>query len=408
MASFSYTARNENGVKMEGVIDAESTEAARAILFSRGYVPLEVKAGAGGGFSLRLGSLADALSPIPPKDLILFTKQFRTLFQAGIPITQLLQVLQNQTEHKRLKAIAAEMSQAIMGGATLYDAFRAHPKVFSELYCSMMRAGEASGALGEVMDRLVYLLEHEHKIRSDIKSALRYPKMVMGALAMAFFVLLNLVIPKFVNVFSQARISLPIPTKVAIGMHHILSTYWYGVLAVVVAGIFAYKYWVRTEEGRYWRDRLVLRLPGVGPVIQKSVMARFASIFAILQSSGVSVLDALDVLNNTIGNAAIAREFTRIQEQLREGRGIAEPLRTARFFTPLVVNMVAIGEESGSLDAMLNDVARHYDEEVEYAVAGMAEAIGPVLIVALAAVVGFFALAIFMPMWDLTQMAGKR
>ncbi len=408
MASFSYTARNENGVKMEGVIDAESTEAARAILFSRGYVPLAVKASRGGGLSLRLGSLADALSPIPPKDLILFTKQFRTLFQAGIPITQLLQVLQNQTEHKRLKAIAAEMSQAIMGGATLYDAFRAHPKVFSELYCSMMRAGEASGALGEVMDRLVYLLEHEHKIRSDIKSALRYPKMVVGALAVAFFVLLNLVIPKFVLIFSQARIELPWPTKIAIGLHHILSTYWYGVLAVVVAGIFAYKYWVRTEEGRYWRDRLVLRLPGVGPVIQKSVMARFASIFAILQSSGVSVLDALDVLNNTIGNAAIAREFTRIQEQLREGRGIAEPLRTARFFTPLVVNMVAIGEESGSLDAMLNDVARHYDEEVEYAVVGMAEAIGPVLIVALAAVVGFFALAIFMPMWDLTQVAGKR
>lgn len=199
MPTFVYEARNANGVKMDGTIEAESAEAARAILFSRDFIPISVK-GESTGFSF--GALDNLLNPIPQKELILFTEQFRTLFQAGIPITQLLQVLQNQSEHKRLKSIAAEMSQAIVGGSTLYDAFKAHPKVFSTLYCAMVRAGEASGALGEVMDRLVYLLEHEHKIRSDIKSALRYPKMVVGALAIAFFVLLNMVIPKFVMIFS--------------------------------------------------------------------------------------------------------------------------------------------------------------------------------------------------------------
>lgn len=404
MPTFVYEARNANGVKMDGTIEAESAEAARAILFSRDFIPISVK-GESTGFSF--GALDNLLNPIPQKELILFTKQFRTLFQAGIPITQLLQVLQNQSEHKRLKSIAAEMSQAIVGGSTLYDAFKAHPKVFSTLYCAMVRAGEASGALGEVMDRLVYLLEHEHKIRSDIKSALRYPKMVLGALGVAFFVLLNMVIPKFVAIFTQTKLDLPLPTKIAIALHYYLSTYWYVALAAVFCTIVAYSRWVKTDHGKYWRDYTLLQLPGVGPVLQKAAMARFASIFSILQSSGVAVLEALDVLTLTIGNAVIAKEFQRIQDKLREGRGIAAPLKTAKFFTPLVVNMVAIGEESGSLDAMLNDIARHYDEEVEYAVASMSEAIGPILIVTLAAVVGFFALAIFMPMWDLTQMAGK-
>ncbi len=404
MPTYVYTALNEHGVNMQGSIDAESPDTARALLLSRGHVPMKVKAQ---GASFDFGGLGDMLNPVKPKELILFTKQFRTLFQAGIPITQLLQVLQNQTESKRLKQIAADMTQAIMGGSTLYDAFKAHPRVFSELYCSMMRAGEASGALGDVMERLVYLLEHEHKIRSDIKSAMRYPKMVLGALVIAFFVLLNMVIPTFVKIFEAARLQLPLPTRIAIAMHHAINDYWPLLLIGLVALAMGYKWWVRTETGKYWRDSLLLRMPITGPVLQKSVMARFASIFSIMQSSGVSVLDALDVLTNTIGNAAIAREFRRIQDKLREGRGIADPLKSAKFFTPLVINMVAIGEESGSLDSMLKDVAVHYDEEVEYAVAGMAEAIGPLLIVVLAAVVGFFALAIFMPMWDLTKMAGQ-
>ncbi len=404
MPTYVYTALNDNGVNMQGTIDADSPETARALLLSRGYVPMKVKAQ---GAGLELGALGDILNPVQPKELILFTKQFRTLFQAGIPITQLLQVLQNQTESKKLKRVAADMVQAIVGGSTLYDAFRAHPRVFSELYCSMMRAGEASGALGDVMERLVYLLEHEHKIRSDIASAMRYPKMVVGALVIAFLVLLNMVIPKFVIIFSAAKLELPLPTRIAIAMHHGINNYWPLLLAGLVALIVGYKWWVRTETGRYWRDSLLLRVPIIGPVLQKSVMARFAAIFSIMQSSGVTVLDALDVLTNTIGNAAIAREFRRIQDKLKEGRGIADPLKSAKFFTPLVINMVAIGEESGSLDAMLRDVARHYDEEVEYAVAGMAEAIGPILIVVLAAVVGFFALAIFMPMWDLTKMVRR-
>uniref|UniRef100_B8DPS7 Type II secretion system protein n=1 Tax=Nitratidesulfovibrio vulgaris (strain DSM 19637 / Miyazaki F) TaxID=883 RepID=B8DPS7_NITV9 len=404
MPTYVYTALNEHGVNMQGTIDAESPDTARALLLSRGYVPMKVKTQ---GASFDFGALGDILNPVKPKELILFTKQFRTLFQAGIPITQLLQVLQNQTESKRLKQIAADMAQSIVGGSTLYDAFRAHPRVFSELYCSMMRAGEASGALGDVMERLVYLLEHEHKIRSDIKSAMRYPKMVVSALLAAFFILLNVVIPKFVVIFARAKIELPWPTQVAMGMHYIMTTYWPIVLGLLVAAIAGYKWWVRTPAGKYWRDYTLLHVPIIGPVLQKSVMARFASIFSILQSSGVTVLDALDVLTNTIGNAAIASEFRKIQDKLREGRGIADPLKSAKFFTPLVINMVAIGEESGSLDSMLNDVARHYDEEVEYAVAGMSEAIGPVLIIALAAVVGFFALAIFMPMWDLTKVARK-
>jgi type IV pilus assembly protein PilC len=187
-------------------------------------------------------------------------------------------------------------------------------------------------------------------------------------------------------------------------LYAFISTYWYLCIGGALATIFGLRYYFKTPTGRLLRDRVLLRVPILGPVFAKSAMSRFASIFAILQSSGVSVLDSLDILSLTIGNAAISREFDRIKELLKEGRGISGPLSQAKFFTPMVINMVAIGEESGNLEEMLQEVANHYDDEVGYAVSQMATNLGPILMVGLAAVVGFFALAIFLPMWDLTQM----
>jgi type IV pilus assembly protein PilC len=269
----------------------------------------------------------------------------------------------------------------------------------------MIKAGEASGALPEVLERLIYIIDHEHQVKSDIKSAMTYPIIVVVFLFTAFLVLITQVIPKFASIFKNAGLTLPLPTQICIFIYEFLSNYWYLVIgSVVLIGVFLF-YYLKTQQGKFVRDSLLMRLPLLGPLFVKSAVSRFASIFSILQSSGVDVLDSMDILSGTIGNTAIGSELDGIKDSLAEGRGIAGPLGQAKYFTPMLINMVAIGEESGNLENMLRDVAEHYDTEVEYTMKKISEAIGPLLTVGLAAVVGFFALAIFLPMWDLTLMA---
>lgn len=267
----------------------------------------------------------------------------------------------------------------------------------------MLKAGEVAGTLPEVLERLIYLIEHEYKVKKQIQSAMVYPIIVVVLLIGAFLFLLNFVIPKFVEIFARAKIELPLPTKVCMYMYQGLQQYWHVGLATVVISVTALVLYVRTEKGRYVMDSMLLKMPLIGPVLRKGAMARFASIFALLQASGVGILDTVSILSSTIGNEAIAREFEHLRDKLQEGRGIAGPLRNSRNFTPMVINMIAIGEESGNLDNMLQQVSKHYDYEVEYSVNRMAELIGPILMGCLAVVVGFFAMAILFPMFDLTK-----
>jgi type IV pilus assembly protein PilC len=347
----------------------------------------------------------DLFARVRAPELILFTKQFKTLIRAGVPMITILQVLEDQTENPKLRRILGTIHQDIREGSNLYDAFSRHHRVFSPLYCSMLRAGESSGALPEVLERLTYIIDHEHKVKTDIKSAMMYPLIVLSFLFIAFIVLLTGVIPRFVKIFQNAGLNLPLPTKICMWLYQAMVSYWY-ILAVVagVAAVLLFLY-NRTRQGRLMRHKLLMSLPVFGQLIRKSAISRFASIFAILQASGVDILDSMDILAATIGNEAFSQQLTGIQDRLKEGHGISVPLSQAKYFTPMLINMVAIGEESGNLDDMLRDVANHYDTEVEYAMKRMADAIGPLLTIGLAAVVGFFALAIFLPMWDLTLMA---
>jgi len=405
MPSFSYQVLNESGRTITGSMEADTVEQARQKLLALGYIPVSVtrgrdKAGVSGWFE----DLEIKMTKVSLKDIILFTKQFRTMVKAGLSILEIMRILEEQSENKRLKIICAQMGAEIKQGRTLHEAFAQHPKVFSNLYVNMILAGEQTGSLPEVLDRLIYLVEHENKVKSDIRSALQYPIIVLVALGLAFYVLLNFVIPKFVVTFKKVNIDLPMPTVIAINMYEFFQAYGYYLLGGVVVGVIMFRRFINTTGGRLWWDRLWLRMPVFGPLFTKAAMARFASIFAILQSSGISVLNTLDILQGTIGNAAIALEFARIKELLKEGRGLSSPLRQAKHFTPMVINMVAVGEETGNLEEMLMAVAGHYDVEVEYSVSTLSEAINPVLVVGLAAVIGFFALAIFLPMWDLTKM----
>lgn len=401
---YSYTAINSRGQTERGNLQARSLEEVEQYLASHSLIPQHIKERSQLRAALSREGLVVRLSRVKPQELILFSKQFRTMFKAGISIMDIFKTLHSQTENKKLQSISSQMQEDIQEGSTLHTCFARHPKVFPHLYSSMIQAGEVSGSLPDVMDRLIYLLDHEHKVKSDIKSALQYPIIVLIALGIAFFILLTFVIPKFAAIFKSAGLDLPLPTVMAIGLYNFLADFWFLIIPGLAGLMLALVWYTRTDKGRLRLHTLLLRLPIIGPVMQKAAMSRFASIFAILQTSGITALNSLSILSSTIGNAAISREFEKIRGLLIEGKGISEPLRSSRYFPPMVVNMVAVGEHAGNLDEMLREISAHYDDEVEYAVSQMSANLGPILIVGLAAVVGFFALAIFLPMWDLTQM----
>ena len=402
MPRYNYQAINENGETVSGNLDAESLDAVNHILNSRNLIPSKITEKSKSAESPLTSLLG--MNKVSVMDLIMFTKQFHSMLIAGIPMLRILSILEDQTENAALKNTISKIIQDINQGASLSDAMSKYPKIFSPLYCDMIKAGEISGSVPIVLDRLLYIIEHEAKMKADIKSAVRYPLMVLVALGIAFVVLLTFVIPTFAAVFTSAGIELPLPTRVCMFLYAFLAKYWYIILGVIAVTVFALASYFKTSNGRFVRDSIMLELPILGPVFKKAALSRFASIFAILQTSGVPIMQALNILSATMGNEALTRSFEHIRERIKEGTGIAAPLKTAKYFTPMIVDMVAIGEESGNIDEMMRAVAKHYDDEVEYAIKGFSDAIGPILIVGLAAIVGFFAMAIFFPMWDLTKM----
>jgi len=406
MPKYIYQAINENGDTVPGILDAESIEAANFMLIARNLIPSKIKEQSKPGDNRWLKAILGT-GTVNVVDLIMFTKQFHSMLVAGIPLLRILSILNEQTESRGLKDAISKIIQDINQGLSLSDAFDKHPKIFSRLYCDMIKAGEISGSVPIVLERLIYIIEHEAKVKADVKSAFRYPLIVFIALGLAFIILLTFVIPQFASSFIHAGITLPWPTKFAMFLYSFLSIYWYLIIAVIVIIIFIMISYFKTSNGKFVRDYFLLELPIVGPVYKKAALSRFASIFAILQSSGVPIMQSLTILSATMGNEALTRSFDHIRERTKEGAGISTPLKSAKYFTPMVIDMIAIGEESGNIDEMLRAVAKHYDDEVEYAIKGLSDAIGPILIVGLAAVVGFFALSIFLPMWDLTQIVTK-
>ncbi|MGE4519446.1 MAG: type II secretion system F family protein [Desulfobacteraceae bacterium] len=404
MARYSYKGLTENGNLITGEVEADSLEKARESVSKKGYIPVEVKKGGLGKKESFSDKINLFLTPVKSRDLILFTKQLKTMLSAGVPIVQIFETLENQTENPKLKKAVITMGSDLKEGTSLYKAFKKHDHIFSELYCSMLKAGESSGSLVDILQRLIYIIEHEEKVKSDVKSAMTYPVIVLSFLGVAFFVLLMFVIPKFVTIFERAGIDIPLPTKICLVLYNFISSFWPYIVVFGAFFIFFMIKFLKTPKGRLIKDSFLLKIPVIGELVKKASMSRFASIFSILQISGVPVLEAIDILSDTIGNAAITRQFNKIGEELKKGRGISKPLKNAKYFPPMVINMISIGEESGELDKMLAEISSHYDSEVEYTTKQLSDALGPFLTLALAGVVGFFALAIFLPMWDLTKM----
>ncbi|PTN37522.1 type II secretion system F family protein [Desulfonatronum sp. SC1] len=402
MPKYKYQAMTDAGTTVSGEVEADSEQAAKTKVAARGLIPRSV--GAATSSADGKGAFSSLLQPKPTdEDLILFTKQFKTMLGAGMTVISLLDVLEHQTENQTLRQALATIRDDIRQGASLHAAFSKHPKIFNPLYLAMVRAGEISGTLTTVLERLIYLTTHENKVKKQIKSALTYPAVILVTLIGAFLFLLTFVVPQFISIFDGAGLELPFPTQVIVHMYNGLVNYWHLMLGGIALTILTLYLVCRTKQGQITRDALFLKIPLIGPVLQKAAMTRFASIFSLLQASGVSILDSIGILSDVIGNAAISKDFSILREKLREGRGISGPLRSSKCFTPMIISMIAVGEETGNLDEMLQAVADHYDYEVEYAIGRMSEMIGPILILLLSGVVGFFALAIFMPMWDLTK-----
>lgn len=402
MTSFTYKALDNYGKSRSGVIDAETPERAKELLTARGLVPQQVEKRPSEPFSM--SRLMLKLTPVRSDELVLFTKQLGTMLRVGVPILRTLEIMEKQAENPRLKATAAAMAADIRDGASLSGAVKKHRRIFSPLYYSMVEAGETGGVVPEVLDRLIYVMQHENKVKADIQSAMLYPVIVLVFLAVAFLGLTILIIPQFARIFDQADITLPLATRICLKLNLLLTKYWMQTTATVAALIFLLGAFLRTDKGRYMRDNMMIHLPVIGKILVKAAISRFASIFSILQSSGVAVLEAIHVLAGAIGNSAMAHQLRKAIPMLQEGKGLSKPLQSVEAFTPMLINMVAIGEESGRLDQMLRDVSEHYDAEVEYAMKRLSTMVGPVLILLLAILVGFFALAVFLPIWDMYKV----
>jgi type II secretory pathway component PulF len=400
MAIFNYRARDEKGSLIAGTMDADSQRAVSSHLDSMGLFPIAVSEKKG----MALVSIEDFLTKLDRvklDDLIFFTRQLRTVIKAGVPLISGLKALEEQTNSRKLKRAIKKVWQDLDRGKSFSEALSAHADIFSDLYISMVKAGEVGGVLDEVLERLAQLLEFQMKTKEMFKSALRYPTMVVGAIVIAFFVLVTFVIPKFGLLFKGSTVQLPLPTRILLGINEMVQAYGIFILGGIVGiGIAAFIY-TRTEQGQFARDQLKLKIPFVGNIILKICMSRFAYVQENLIRAGVPIVMALEIVARTVGNLVIAKKVIEISQKIEKGKGITKPMKDSGIFPPLVLHLIATGEDTGSLEEMLREVSIHYDTEVSYSLARLSSWIEPILIGVLGGMVLFIALAVFLPWWGM-------
>jgi type II secretory pathway component PulF len=403
MPTFKYRVRDRAGKAMTGTIDAPTSEMAGNRLYETGYLPVVIEEETA-SVSLNLSDLWKRFQKVKLEELIVFSQQFSTLYKAGLPLLQGLKSLRDQTLNQRFKEILEEIGLQIEGGNTLYGAMSKYPDAFPIVYVNMIRAGETSGRLGESLDRYVTLADRELRTRQRVKETTRYPKIVIFSVFIAFFVLLAFVIPRFAQVFAQFNTPLPLPTRMMIGINNLFQNYWYLVLpAFVFIPILLIRY-IRTEKGRVFWDRLKTRIPGFGHLFVIAALSRFAHTFVMLNKSGIPILQTLEITSTTINNVVISQSIAEISQRVREGSSLADAMRQSGRFTPLVIQMVGVGETTGTLDEMLIRITEYYDIELENAIKKMTTYIEPALTLFMGVVVLFLALAVFLPWWNMAQL----
>ena len=407
MPSFKYRARDHQGKAIIGVLDGDDRAAVAEQILRLGYIPVDIKVeqkerkakkGAAADWADRL------MRRVSANELIYFNRQLALVLGAGVPLLSCLRLMAKQATNDRLRDILMAISDDIESGSDLSGAMAAYPNIFPSIYVHMIRAGEASGQLEATLNRIAALQEYELENKRRVKAATRYPKLVLIVLVVAFFIMVSFVIPTFAKIFEDFGSQLPLPTRMMIALNNLVQHYWAVCIAGIVIIVVAIVWWVRTKPGRYWYDWLKVHVPIFGPLISKFVLSRFSRIFATLNASGLPIMHTLEISTETTGNVYYAGALRKVGEEVKRGENLSDALARFGIFPPLLHQMVTVGENTGKLDEVLGKVSDYYDQEVDYAIKQFSTLIEPVLIMFLAGVVLFFALSIFLPMWDLLDV----
>lgn len=404
MATFAYVGRSKSGAVKKGELVAKSRDEAVDQLRKQSVVvtSLEEK-GAKEGFNLKLGS------GVSEKDLVVFTRQFGTMINAGLPLIQCLEILSTQSENAALRKSVGEIKVQVEGGSTFSDALRKHPKIFDDLYVNMVHAGEVGGLLDTILGRLSKHIEKAMKLKGQIKSALVYPAAIVGIAGIVITVLMIWVIPVFEKMFKEmsgGKMALPGPTQLVIDMSNFAQGYWYIILGVIIATVVAVKKYYATPQGKLAIDKLLLKLPVFGDLIRKASVAKFTRTLGTLLASGVPLLEALTICAKTSGNKVVEGALLDAKVSISGGKTISEPLAKSGTFPKMVTHMISVGESTGALDSMLGKIADFYEDEVDQAVTNLTALLEPMMMVFLGVTVGFIVVAMYLPIFTMASAIG--
>ncbi|MGQ2964959.1 type II secretion system F family protein [Methylophilus sp.] len=402
MPVFDYKGRSEDGLMVSGTQEASDLDALGSALMLSKITPIEIKQRAAVAVALNLFE-----EKVTSLDVMLFSRQMFTLLKAGIPIMRALTGIQSSVGNAKLARVVGQLRVSLDSGRELSLALAEHPKVFDSFYISMIRVGETTGNLDNIFARLAEHIEFERFMRGQIKSALRYPMFVMTAMAIAIIVINIMVIPQFEKVFASMHTDLPFITKILIGFSSFMRNYWFVLIAMVVGAVWTFKSYVSTAAGRSNWDRLKMRIPIAGKIIFKGTMARFARSFALSTRSGLPILSALRLVSQTVENDYISAKILSMSSGIERGETILRTATQTGVFNPLVLQMIAVGEESGSLDELMQEIADMYQADVEYDVKTLGAQIEPIMIMFLGALVLVLALGVFLPIWDMSSVMLK-
>ena len=394
MATFTYTARAFNGDLRTATIDASSRDDVIAQLRKQRLSVVKIDQDA----SKKVGK-----GSIKTRDVVIFTRQFSTMINSGLPLVQALTILAEQTDNKALAEVTKKVVFDVESGNTVADALSKHPRAFTNLYVNMVAAGEAGGILDTILMRLATFLEKNDALVRKVKGAMIYPTVIMSVAAIAVVVLLIFVIPVFAGMFASGGMALPLPTRIVIGASGFLKAYWWILGAIIIGGGYMGKKYYATNSGKLVIDRFMLRVPVLGDVLRKSAVSRFTRTLGTLISSGVSILEGLEITAKTAGNRVIQDAIMLSRSSIAGGDTIAQPLQKSKVFPPMVISMIAVGEQTGGLDEMLSKIADFYDEEVDAAVGNLLSLLEPIMIVFLGVVVGGMVVAMYLPIFDMVN-----
>ena len=402
MSTFAYVGRNRQGAVKKGELTAKTRDEAVDQLRKQQVVvtSLEEKSGMGGKFKFSLGS------GLTDKDLVVFTRQFGTMINAGLPLIQCLDILSTQSENKVLRETVGDVKNSVEAGSTFSDALKRHPKVFDDLYVNMIHAGEVGGLLDTILTRLAKHIEKAMKLKGQIKSAMVYPTAIVGVAVIIISVLMVWVIPVFAQMFlemSGGKVGLPGPTQIVINVSNFFQSYWYAMGGAMVAAAIAIKRYYATVNGRVVIDRLLLKVPIVGDLIRKASVAKFTRTLGTLITSGVPLLAGLSLCAKTSGNKVIEEALMNARVSISGGKTISEPLAKCNVFPKMVTHMIAVGESTGALDAMLGKIADFYEDEVDQAVETLTSLLEPIMMVVLGTIIGFIVIAMYLPIFTMAQ-----